>query len=242
MARDKFFKIILFFSLFSIPLRISASSNIVINEICWMGNSTSSADEWIEIYNPTKENISLEGWLLKRADKKVNLKGGIKAFGFFLLERTDDESASDVPADQIYKGALSNKGEKLILENEKGEIIDSIDCSPGWFSGDNKTKQTMSRISHLVSASEISNWKNSQSAGGTPKAENNFEKQPESIKKGSLSQKEMSLDLTGSEGEIDSNRSIKWRDFFLKSFIVLGLILILLIILKYKNLKNEENS
>jgi len=82
MARDKFFKIILFFSLFSIPLRISASSNIVINEICWMGNSTSSADEWIEIYNPTKENISLEGWLLKRADKKVNLKEGLKPSDF----------------------------------------------------------------------------------------------------------------------------------------------------------------
>jgi len=39
--------------------------------------------------------------------------GFITAHGFYLLERTDDTTVSDIGADQIYTGGLNNNGETL---------------------------------------------------------------------------------------------------------------------------------
>src|SRR4030042_901353 len=108
--------------------------NIVINEISWMGTVESSNDEWMELYNNTGSAINLNDWVLKSADDvpKINLQGEIKPGGFYLLERTDDNTLSDITADQIYTGALENAGEKLELYDNAGNLIDSVDCRSGW--------------------------------------------------------------------------------------------------------------
>ena len=181
MKKIRFLIIFLFFFFF--PLRVSASAPVVFNEICWMGNVTSSANEWIELYNPTEAVVSLDGWMIsnQKGKLKINLAGEIKPDNFFLLERTDDRSVPNVPADQIYKGALANQGEKLILEDKNREMVDLVDCSNEWFAGDKETRQTMSRISPLVSGNIASNWADSQTPGGTPKEKNNFLKSEEVI-------------------------------------------------------------
>ena len=181
MKKIRFLIIFLFFFFF--PLRVSASAPVVFNEICWMGNVTSSANEWIELYNPTEAVVSLDGWMIsnQKGKLKINLAGEIKPDNFFLLERTDDRSVPNVPADQIYKGALANKGEKLMLENKNGETIEMVDCSIGWFAGDQTTWRTMSRISPLVSGNIASNWAISQKSDGTPKEKNDFLKNEEII-------------------------------------------------------------
>jgi len=150
------------------------SLDIVINEIAWMGTEISYNDEWIELYNNSGSPINLEGWILKTADgtPKINLTGTVVAKSFYLLERTDDNTVLDIPADQIYTGALGNTGEKLELYDDSGNLIDSVDCSGGWFAGDNKTKQTMERKNPQLSGSDSSNWQTSQNPGGTPRAEN----------------------------------------------------------------------
>jgi hypothetical protein len=124
-----------------------ANAGVVINEVCWMGTSNSSNDEWIELYNNTTSDIDLSGWILKSQDDTplINLSGVIKGGEFFLLERTDDSTIPNIPADLIYTGALSNSGEILILKNGSGEEIDKVDASGGWPAGDNSTKQTMQR-------------------------------------------------------------------------------------------------
>ncbi len=33
----------------------------------WMGSEASSADEWIELYNPGDREINLSGWTITRA-------------------------------------------------------------------------------------------------------------------------------------------------------------------------------
>lgn len=68
---------------FSIPLVVS--SNVVINEISWMGTTTSSNDEWIELYNTSDNDINLDKWILKAEDKspKIELSGKISAKGFY---------------------------------------------------------------------------------------------------------------------------------------------------------------
>lgn len=153
--------------LFALSVQTANSPGIVTNEIAWMGTETSYNDEWIELYNTTGENISLDGWILKTADDglEIKLEGTIFPKDFFLLERTDDTTLPSLPADLIYVGALNNEGEILELYNDKGELIDYLEFSDGWPAGDNKTKQTMERIN-------LDNWQTSLNLGGTPDAEN----------------------------------------------------------------------
>ena len=147
----------------------AAPLDIVINEIAWMGTDVSANDEWIELYNNTENPINFDGWQLVSQDRtpKINLSGIIPANGFYLLERTDNTSVPNVPADQIYTGALGNTGETLELYDNFGNLIDRVDNSFDWSAGDNKTKQTMERIAP-------GEWQTSQNPGGTPKEKNSI--------------------------------------------------------------------
>ncbi len=122
---------------------------VIINEIAWAGTAASSYDEWLELYNPSEQPIDLTGWHLTAGDGSPNiaLSGTIPAHGFFLLERTDDTTVSDIPADQIYTGTLSNDGEALTLFGPQGEIVDTANHSGGpWPAGNADTFATMERI------------------------------------------------------------------------------------------------
>ncbi len=127
---------------------LSASEGVVINEVAWAGTAASANDEWIELYNDAQQPADLTGWKLAAADgqPEIDLGGTIAAHGYFLLERGGDDTVSDLPAGQIYTGSLSNEGEKLELKDAQGGIVDSLDCSAGWFAGDNLAKATMERI------------------------------------------------------------------------------------------------
>lgn len=112
------------FLLFFISLPTQANTdNIIINEIAWMGTVTSSNDEWIELYNPTDNDINIDGWTLTWDGGNINLSGQINAKEYFLLERTDDDSVPEVAADQIYTGRLSNAGENLILKIASQKLL-----------------------------------------------------------------------------------------------------------------------
>ena len=160
----------LFFILFfSLPLfsRGADFSNVVINEIAWMGTTNSANDEWLELYNNSQNLTNLDGWILKSDDgsPEIKLSGTIPANEFYLLERTDDATIPGMTANLIYKGALENSGEILKLYDNAGNLVDEINCSAGWLAGDNLTKQTMERVG-------TTNWQTSQNPGGTPKAKN----------------------------------------------------------------------
>ncbi len=158
----------LFFIFFASSVQAARPLDVVINEIAWMGSTVSYNDEWIELYNNTETEINLSGWKLA----KINLSGIIPLKGFYLLERTDDNTLPNIPANQIYTGALGNKGEILTLYDDLGNLIDQTDCSGGWFGGDNSTKQTMERKNSQLPSNDSIDWGTSQSPGGTPKAEN----------------------------------------------------------------------
>ncbi len=155
------------------PLQAFGSSDVIINEIAWMGTEKSANDEWIELYNKSSSLLPLDGWTLKSATGtlKISLQWGVPPKGFYLLERTDDDAVPGINADLIYSGALKNTGEKLELYDNLNNLMDSADFSEGWTAGDNKTKQTMERTD--------SGWQTSQESGGTPKAENSIVVQPQ---------------------------------------------------------------
>jgi len=163
--------------------------DVVINEVAWMGTSDTS-DEWIELASNADREVNLDGWTLVAADgtPAIHLTGTITARGYYLLERGDDDTVSDIAADQIYKGALSNDpaGEVLTLRDSRGDRIDTANDENGgsWPAGDNATKRTMERVDPLAADTDA-NWcdndpsiarngedVNGVPINGTPKAQN----------------------------------------------------------------------
>jgi len=139
----------------------SALRPVIINEIAWAGTTSSlSGDEWIELYNTTNASINLTGWTLTAADgtPTISLSGTIPAGGYFLLEKDDNNTVSDVSADQIYTGDLSNSGETLTLRDGANTVIDTANGNGGsWPAGSSSTYGSMERTS--TSADSDSIWK-----------------------------------------------------------------------------------
>lgn len=142
----------------------SPDSTVVINEIAWSGTTASPNDEWIELYNSTSAEIDLNGWTLAAEDGEpsITLTGTIPAYGFYLLERTDEMTVADVPGDQFYSGTLSNLGEKLILKNSSDITVDTAndDYGPwpaGTDGGGTPAYASMERVDPALPDSD-SNW------------------------------------------------------------------------------------
>jgi len=163
-----FLFLILLSGFFLIKESRASFANVFINEVCWMGDSDSANNEWIELKNNTNKDIHLDGWRIKSLDgsPSINLTGVLSANGYFLLERSDDNSVVDIVADLIYVGSLGNKGEGLFLVDDDDRVIDEIEIKENeWPAGNNKTKQTMER-------NEDGGWQTSKEERGTPKKKN----------------------------------------------------------------------
>jgi len=162
MLRKRFFIFIIF-----LMVAMPAYAGVVINEVAWMGTVNSAQDEWIELYSDTGQ--SFEGWTLSTADGGMNiqLSGAISAGGYFLIERTNDDTVPGITADLIktFGSGLGNSGDILILKDAGGVEIDNVDGSGAWsIGGSNETKETLQR--------SLSGW---VTKFGTPKASNGWE-------------------------------------------------------------------
>ncbi len=129
------------------PPTPAAPLAVLINEIAWPGTRATPSDEWIELQNTTGVDIDLTGWTLTdNGDIQIRLRGTLPAHGFFLLERTDDTTIADIPADQIYTGSLRDGGETLWLRDACGTIIDTANQQGGgWPAGSSSTRASMER-------------------------------------------------------------------------------------------------
>ncbi|MFN8435859.1 MAG: lamin tail domain-containing protein [Anaerolineales bacterium] len=144
----------------------SIARSVIINEVAWAGTTSSlSGDEWIELYNSTSASINITGWTLKAADgtPSITLNGTIPAGGYFLLEKDDDNTVSDILADQVYTGDLSNSGETLTLSDAANKVIDTANGNGGaWPAGSSSTYGTMERTSTATDSDSI--WKTNTGA------------------------------------------------------------------------------
>ncbi|MCR4283758.1 MAG: lamin tail domain-containing protein [Parcubacteria group bacterium] len=150
------------------------NSPVVINEVVWAGTADSPSDEWVELYNNTEYDISLDNWILEAEDGApyIPLSGIIKAKDYYLIERSDDDTISDIKADlpAPFSGVgnssgLSNGGEVLMLSYKKeGSATTTVDKTVlennrrVWIGGSTSNYRTMERIDSLVSGEDGSNW------------------------------------------------------------------------------------
>lgn len=151
-----------------LPLtQASSISEVVINEIAWMGTLDDSNDEWLELYNNTDQEIDLLNWYIEDDDSsKYTLSGKIEAHGFFLIEDTE-EAVNSLQSDAIINLSLANSGDKLVLKNNTGDTIDIVNNSGGeWFAGDNTEKMSMERIDPESSGDDVQNWDHNEFSNG----------------------------------------------------------------------------
>jgi len=152
----------------------SVQDKIIFNEISWMGTSEDWRNEWIELKNVSADGISLKKWQILDKDQEIRIifeeKDKILANQFFLLERTNDDSAPNVSADKIYSGNLNDTDEILYLFDENCQLQDEVIANPNWPAGDKNERKSMERGSDLTWYT----YSGSQNYGifGTPKAEN----------------------------------------------------------------------
>lgn len=141
---------------------VVAAQRVVINEVAWAGTAASPHDEWIELHNISDAPVDLTGWTLVFGDLTIhlgNVDGAtvevrhviIEPNGFFLLERSDDDTVLDIEAALIYKGTLSNKGMSLHLFDADGVEEDTANIEQeewvaGNAAGDDPRYASMERV------------------------------------------------------------------------------------------------
>jgi hypothetical protein len=87
--------------------------DVLINE--FSSNPGAGENEWVELYNPSGGEISLDGWTIADGSAaETILSGGFSEdnYYFFVLEKP--------------KGALNNDGDEIILYSDKRNLIDRV--------------------------------------------------------------------------------------------------------------------
>jgi len=177
----------------------ASPGDVVINEVAWAGHAGHIGDEWIELYNDTAYTIALGNWRLYSSDggPSITLSSDVPPHGYYLIERSNDDTVSDVPADWTgsFGTGLSNSGEVLTLTDHLGSLIDTANAEDGgpWPAGITTTGvityATMERVDPAAPDTDA-NWctndgvtRNGLDAGGnpingTPKAQNSCYRPP----------------------------------------------------------------
>ena len=117
--------------LFDTPEQASGISNlrVVINEVSAIkGNGAEKEYDWVELYNPTTQDISLEGWKLHDNDSDsvpyvfgdVTLSAG--GYKLVYCSKKSDAASKSVCA----SFSLSSSGETLTLYNSGGGLEDLL--------------------------------------------------------------------------------------------------------------------
>lgn len=142
--------------------------DIIINEVMWMGSTSSSLDEWIELKNSTNNPIDLSSWVVENAASaggNITIPAGstIPANGYFLIanySENQQKSSLNIIVDLVDSSlslANFNNGH-LILKDNTGKVVDQAK-GDSWPAGVNGTlKQSMQRNSILGDGLFSPNW------------------------------------------------------------------------------------
>lgn len=130
--------------IWSVPLVVAqgAPGTVVINELAWMGSSSSSADEWIELHNQSAESVDLGNWRLTKLSSgnevtmlTVPPGRAIPPNGYFVISNYAAGNASSsllvVPDVVDTDVALSNSALQIKLYDAAGTLVDIADDGSG---------------------------------------------------------------------------------------------------------------
>jgi len=119
---------------------VPRQGEILITEIMVNPEAVSDANgEWFEIWNPTDQDLLLNGLILKDAGTNQHTIASsekliIPARSYRVLSRNGDPLTNGgVPVNYVYQNfTLSNTSDQLILTVADGMLIDQVSYSSGW--------------------------------------------------------------------------------------------------------------
>lgn len=142
MKEDAFKKFIIagfilsLFLFLLLPKTNAATGGVVINEVEYdpRQSGTDTAYEWFEIYNYNDDSIILSGWTIAdgtSSDIIPDLTIGAHDFAIVAASTSFNENYNPEGLNIVYLGGsigngLSNTGDRLILKNNQGEVVDQL--------------------------------------------------------------------------------------------------------------------
>ena len=231
-----------------------AFGQVIINEIAWMGVPIDGVDakqwwryEFLELFNAGEQEVSLQGWKMELRSGEILeftilLYGILPAKEYFLVGASDKIAGLDVNYAAL-SGKFKNSGQRVVLKDATGLVVEEIDAQKGWFSGDNDLKLTMERRFSDREAGDPENWGSSQNTSGTPKAQNSIFGAEAFLKLDAAQQKQ---DLTKKDSLGSSFVQTITSAVFMRSFLVALLsavgVLLLRRYLVRGSLRDEDSS
>jgi len=116
-------------------IQAATTDHVVISEVQtdgFVGNG-GSADDFVELYNPTDTPVDLSTWSVQKttgtgtSPAKVNLTGTIPAHGFYLVTRSDASQALLDLADDIGSSSFSVSNNNVVFLVSNQETISGAD-------------------------------------------------------------------------------------------------------------------
>lgn len=153
-----------FIPLFQPKRKSVFSDSVFFNEICFFQHESDTSGDWVELYNHSKKDIDISGWVFTDGKYKDGFKipAGtvLKSNGYVVVcefaERI--KSAGSVSVGNMDFG-LSKKGEKISLYDAEGFLIDSLSYMA--YSKDLHGEETFSlSLTHPDSSGSVTAWIN----------------------------------------------------------------------------------
>ncbi|UJG40361.1 MAG: lamin tail domain-containing protein [Candidatus Heimdallarchaeum aukensis] len=143
-------------------------TNIIITEVLYDAPNSDSTEEWIELYNPTDQIISIDNWIIEDNYDSFTLTGTLDAYGYFVIAKQSSAFNSLYGFNPDLDGmtlALSNSGDQVRLSDNTGAEVDFVaweNYVSGW--SVSAVDATIRRIT-ATDTDSGSDWENSGSLG-----------------------------------------------------------------------------
>lgn len=147
---------------------VHATEMVYISEVAWAGSSLSSADEWIELANPSDMQVDISGWVLKGAgssDADIIFPQAtyIPPNGALLVANYDvgHPNAAHTVAPHLVTSTISLSNSKMLIRlfDSDGVLVDQAGDGGAPFGGfSSDTKASMIRADHELLGDSEEVW------------------------------------------------------------------------------------
>lgn len=149
-----------------------ADSVVTFNEVMYNPAPSDTAGEWIELHNQLAVMVDLSNWTIEGIDFKFPPDTRLLGGGYIVIaaDPAAFQARTGVKALGPFIANLDNAGERLVLRNHNGRLMDELryqDNTP-WPVLPDGSGASLSKIIADSPSSPPENWQSSPRVGGTP--------------------------------------------------------------------------
>ena len=170
----------------SSTLTLRADTALVFNEVMYHPATNEPAWEWVEFHNQLAVDLDVSEWTISGGINYTFPIGTVvKGRGYVVVALSPSTLVAAGVSNVLgpFSGRLSNNGELLILRNNSGREVDSLDygVNGNWPVGADGAGVALAKRDRDTATADTGNWATSEQIGGTPGFEN-FPDVPPAVK------------------------------------------------------------